>query len=105
MQKGSKKSTSSKCCASYDGVPAEEIAAGKADGYFDHIEWVYGAAFRSGSVDAIETFCLLHRQIADIGNKESTDRFGERFVPMLPSKARRMIINEYLNKPPTGRKM
>lgn len=80
----------------YPGDPAAEIRSGRPQAYFDHIERTYGEAFRTGTPDAIETFVLLFQQISSLGNREATDSFGERFVPMLPRDARRKIINEYL---------
>ena len=93
-----------KLAAGYAGVAADDIRSGNTDAYFDHIERTYGDAFRSGTTDAIKTFCLLYQQISMLGNKESTDSFIDRFVPMLPRDARRKIVNDYLHKPqkPSG---
>jgi hypothetical protein len=83
----------------YKGDAAAEIRSGRPDAYFDYIEHTYGAAFRTGTLDGIETFVLLYQQITELDNKESTNRFSERFVPMLPLDARRKIVNEHLYKP------
>ena len=83
----------------YKGDAAAEIRSGRPQAYFDYIERTYGAAFRAGTLDGVETFVLLYQQISALENKASTDRFSERFVPMLPLDARRKIVNEHLHKP------
>jgi hypothetical protein len=85
----------------YTGDIAHEIKSGRTGAYFDHIERTYGDAFRSGTDDAMQTFVLLFQQISTLGNRESTEGFIDRFVPMLPLDARRTIINEYLSKAQT----
>jgi hypothetical protein len=84
--------------AGYPGDAAAEIRSGRPHAYFDYIERTYGDAFRAGTTDGIETFVLLFQQISSLGNKEATDSFSERFVPMLPRDARRKIINDDLYK-------
>jgi hypothetical protein len=83
----------------YQGDAAAEIRSGRSRAYFDYIERIYGDAFRAGTDDATETFALLYQEISALGNQKATDTFGERFVSMLPSCARRKIVNEYLHKP------
>ena len=56
----------------------------------------YGKAFRSGSVEGLETFRELYRQVFMLGNERSTILFIERFVPLLPVQARRKILAEFL---------
>ena len=82
----------------YTGDAVAEICSGHPQTYFDYIERVYGAEFRAGTEDAIETFALLYQQISDLGNTAATESFSERFVPMLPKHARRKIVNETLYK-------
>src|SRR5882757_7940165 len=85
----------------YIGSPTDDIRAGKPERYYDHVEETYGAAFRAGTPDGVETFCSLYNQIALLGNQHSIDLFVERFVPLLSLEARRRILNEVLNRPPT----
>ena len=56
----------------------------------------YGKAFRSGSVEGLETFRELYRQVFMLGNERSTILFIERFVPLLPVQARRKILSEFM---------
>lgn len=80
----------------HTGVPADDIRAGNPSAYFDDIERTYGDAFRSGAVDAAETFYLLYRQISELGNEESTELFLSRFLPLLSRDVRRKIINDVM---------
>jgi hypothetical protein len=82
----------------YAGDPAAEIGAGRPAKYYDYVEATYGAAFRAGTHDGMETFCELYRQVAAVGNRHSTDAFIDRFVPLLPIAARRTILNRVLDK-------
>jgi hypothetical protein len=80
----------------YAGNPADEIRRGNPTEYFDYIERIYGEGFRSGTTDAAETFYQLYREIAALGNEQSTELFLSRFLPLLSRDARRKIINDIM---------
>src|SRR5262249_9769889 len=80
----------------YAGVPADDIRSGTPEAYFDHIEKMYGDAFRSGTTDAAETFYLLYQQISELGNAPSTELFVAPFIPLLSRSIRRKIINDVM---------
>jgi hypothetical protein len=75
-----------------------EIKAGRPERYFKYLSNTYGPAFQTGSIEAIETFRELLRQILAIGNERSTLLFAERFFPILPPTARRKIFSEFLRE-------
>jgi len=75
---------------------ADEIRAGRPERYYDYVYKTYGKALRSGSVEGLETFRELYRQVFTLGNERSTILFIEKFVPLLPAKARRKILVEFL---------
>ena len=85
----------------YTGDIESDIKSGRPAAYFDHIERTYSDGFKSGAIDAIETFALLYQQVSILGNKQSTDMFVDRFIPMLPLEARRKIVNKYLHETQT----
>jgi hypothetical protein len=63
---------------------------------YDYVYKTYGKAFRSGSVEALETFRELYRQVLTLGNERSTIVFIEKFVSLLPAETRRKILTEFL---------
>ena len=75
---------------------ADDIRAGRPERYYDYVYKNYGKAFRSGSVEGLETFRELYRQVFTLGNERSTILFIEKFVPLAPAKARRKILAEFL---------
>ncbi len=75
---------------------ADDIRAGRPERYYDYVYKTYGTAFRSGSVEGLETFRELYRQVFTIGNERSTILFIEKFVPLLPAKTRRKILVEFM---------
>jgi hypothetical protein len=77
-------------------IPGDDIRSGRPARYYDYVYEAYGAAFRSGCVEGLETFRELYRQIFTLGNERSTILFIEKFVPLLPAKARRKILAEFL---------
>jgi hypothetical protein len=76
----------------------DEIKAGRPERYFDYILKTYGKTFETGSIQALETFRELLRQILALGNERSTLLFAERFFPMLPQDARRKIFNKFMRE-------
>ena len=52
--------------------PADDITAGRPERYYDYVYETYGKAFRSGSVEGLETFRELYRQVFMLGNERST---------------------------------
>jgi hypothetical protein len=78
------------------GVPADDIRGGRPERYYEYLYKTYGNAFRLGSVEGLETFRELYRQIFLLGNERSTILFIEKFVPLLPASARREILREFL---------
>ena len=70
---------------------ADDIRAGRPERYYDYVYKTYGKAFRSGSVEALETFRELYRQVLTLGNERST-----KFVSLLPAETRRKILTEFL---------
>jgi hypothetical protein len=81
---------------SFTESPADDIRAGRPERYYDYVYKTYCEAFRSGSVEGLETFRELYRQVFTLGNERSTILFIEKFVPLLPLKARRKILAEFL---------
>ena len=77
-------------------TPADDITAGRPERYYDSVYETYGKAFRSGSVEGLETFRELYRQVFMLGDERSTILFIERFVPLLPVQARRKILTEFM---------
>ena len=77
-------------------IPTNDIRAGRPERYYDYVYEAYSKAFRSGSVEGIETFRELYRQIFTLGNERSTILFIEKFVALLPATARRKILMEFL---------
>ena len=77
-------------------APADDIRAGRPERYYDYVYKTYGKAFRSGSVEALETFRELYRQVLTLGNERSTILFIEKFVSLLPAETRRKILTEFL---------
>jgi hypothetical protein len=75
---------------------ADDIRAGRPERYYDYVYKTYGKSFRSGSVEGLETFRELYRQVFTLGNERSTILFIEKFVPLLPVEARRKILAEFL---------
>ena len=75
---------------------ADDIRAGRPERYYDYVYKTYGKAFRSGSVEALETFRELYRQVLTLGNERSTILFIEKFVSLLPAETRRKILTEFL---------
>ena len=75
-----------------------EIKAGRPERYFDFISKTYGRTLQTGSVQALETFRELLRQILALRNERSTLLFAERFFPMLPHDARRKIFTEFVRE-------
>jgi hypothetical protein len=78
------------------GKIEDDIKAGRPERYFDHIYETYGAIFQTGSIQSLETFRELLRQILVLGNERSILLFAERFFPMLPPEAKRKIFAEFL---------
>ena len=76
----------------------DEIKAGCPEPYFDYLSKTYGTTLQSGSVQALETFRELLRQILALGNERSTLLFAERFFPMLPHDARHTIFTEFVRE-------
>jgi hypothetical protein len=57
----------------YDNKRIEdELKAGRPERYFDYQSKTYGTTFRTGSIQALETFRELLRQILALGNERST---------------------------------
>src|SRR5205814_3285536 len=77
-------------------APADDIRAGRPDRYYDYVYKTYGKAFRSGSIECLETFRELYRQVLTLGNERSTILFIEKFVSLLPAETRRKILTEFL---------
>jgi hypothetical protein len=77
-------------------TPADDIRAGRPEPYFEYVHKTYGNAFRSGSVEGLETFRGLYRQMFALANEQSTILFIEKFVALLPAEARRKILAEFL---------
>jgi hypothetical protein len=53
---------------------------------------------RSGSVEGLETFRELYRQVFTLGDERSTILFIEKFVPLLPAEARRKILVPFMTE-------
>jgi len=79
----------------FTGDAAGEITAGRPERYYDYILEAYGDTLQSGSIEGLETFRDLCRQVFSIGNERSTILFMEKFVPLLPAEARRRILMEF----------
>ena len=79
----------------FAGDAAGEITAGRPERYYDYILETYGDPLRSGSIEALETFRDLCRQVFSLGNERSTILFIEKFVALLPAEARRRILIEF----------
>ena len=77
-------------------TPADDIKAGRPERYYDYVYKTYGKAFRSGSIEGLETFRELYRQVFTFGNERSTILFIEKFVALLPADARRKILIEFM---------
>jgi len=77
-------------------APADDIRAGRQERYYDYVYKTYGKGFRSGSVEALETFRELYRQVITLGNERSTILFIEKCVSLLPAETRRKILTEFL---------
>src|SRR5438132_13399238 len=76
--------------------PADDIRAGRPERYYDYVYKTYNKAFRAGSVEGLETFREVYRQVFTLGNERSTILFIEKFVPLLPVEARRKILIEFM---------
>jgi hypothetical protein len=74
---------------------AEEIKTGRPERYYDYVYQTHGDAFRSGSVESLQIFAELYRQVLSLRNERSTRLFIERFVPLIPKEARRKIAEEF----------
>jgi len=61
------------------GKIEDYIRAGRPEGYFDYIYKTYGTIFQAGSIQGLETFRELLRQILALGNERSILFFAERF--------------------------
>jgi hypothetical protein len=77
---------------------ADDLKTGRPERYYDYIYQTYGDAFRSGSIQALETFRELLRQILAIGNERSILLFADRFFPLLPLEARQKIFAAFLTE-------
>src|SRR5207244_6271775 len=77
-------------------APADDIRAGRPERYYDYVYKTYGKAFRSGSIEGLETFREVYRQVLTLGNERSTILFIEKFVSLLPAETRRKILTEFL---------
>jgi hypothetical protein len=76
----------------------DDIRAGRPEGYFDYIYKTYGTIFQAGSIQGLEAFRELLRQILALGNERSILLFAERFFPLLPQNAKRKIFAEFLTE-------
>ncbi len=85
------------------GKIEDDIRAGRPEGYFDYIYKTYGTIFQAGSIQGLETFRELLRQILALGNERSILFFAERFFPLLPQNAKRKIFAEFLTELVKGR--
>ena len=74
----------------------DDLKAGQPERYYDYVHETYGRVFRSGSVQALETFSDLLRQVLAIGNERTILMFAERFFPLLPHDARHKIFDAFL---------
>lgn len=79
----------------FTGDAAGDISAGRPERYYNYILETYGDTLRSGSIDGLETFRDLCRQVFSLGNERSTILFMEKFVPLLPAEARWRILIEF----------
>jgi hypothetical protein len=77
---------------------AVEIKAGRPEGYYDYVYETYGTVFQSGSIQGIETFREILRQLLVIGNNRSIILFAERFFPILPKDAREKIFAAFMTE-------
>jgi hypothetical protein len=76
----------------------DDPKAGQPERYSDYVHETYGRMFRSGSVQALETFRDLLRQVLAIGNERSILLFAERFFPLLPHDARHKIFGAFFTE-------
>jgi hypothetical protein len=53
----------------YDRSIEADIKAGRPERYFDYIYETYRTSFRAGSIQALETFRELLRQILTLGDE------------------------------------
>jgi hypothetical protein len=74
----------------------DDLKAGQPERYYDYVHETYGRIFRSGSVQVLETFRDLLRQVLAIGNERSILLFAERVFPLLPHDARQKIFDAFL---------
>ena len=76
----------------------DDPKAGQPERYYYYVHETYGRMFRSGSVQALETFRDLLRQVLSIENERSILLFAEKFFPLLPHDARHKIFGAFLTE-------
>jgi len=79
------------------GKIEDDIRAGRPEGYFDYIYKTYGTIFQAGSIQGLETFRELLRQILALGNERSILLSAERLFPLAATERQTKNLCGVLN--------